>query len=422
MSEDAHSEWLPPQAPGADPPRRWESMPEAPEAPPQPPPRPRRRPSRRPPLVARDAGQQPRGRRPYGTPPGNGAAVGSLILGIAGLVAVLRGRLRAALRAQSPGSILAWVLGVQAAQLDRGETTSSAAWHRPASPSGSSGPSSASSRSSGGRSDRLQRRPPRPVPARVGQAAGEPVTENEPTDERPRPDAEPEAEPPTEAGRPRSPSQLPCLSAAAGRSRPAARACARPAAARGPAKPQRLPALRSPPTNSAPQAALPVPGAGRAAAATDRAGRGRDALAAPRQRRAPGAGTAGAPCASRSARELSRRARAGAGVQPVPRVPAAVLRARRAVEQHGDRGARARHRRVGHARLRRSRSSCPGSSLPCSILAWIFGPLGRRKVDEAGHDAGATPPPGRASGSASAGPSSAFSSLAAWIVGIAVSG
>src|SRR4051812_29455290 len=92
MSEDAHSGWLPPQAPGADPPRRWESMPEAAEAAPHPSPVPEAAPYAPVPQTdwwGQDAAAPP---PQFNAPPsaarpaGNGAAVASLILGVAGLV------------------------------------------------------------------------------------------------------------------------------------------------------------------------------------------------------------------------------------------------------------------------------------------------------------------------------------------------
>ena len=134
MSEDAHSEWLPPEAPGAKPPRRWESMPEAPEATPYVPPQPVA--AARAPAPAtdwwRDEGQQPAthpqapwgGAVPAARSAGNGAAVASLILGIAGLVLFLVAGFGLLFILNLPCSVLAWILGVQAKRkVDRGETT-----------------------------------------------------------------------------------------------------------------------------------------------------------------------------------------------------------------------------------------------------------------------------------------------------------
>jgi hypothetical protein len=133
MSDDAHSEWLPPQAPGAEPPRRWESLPDVPEAPfaaPAPAPQPAA-PAPGPPadLWRGDVPPAPPGPGGYGAsaviarPAGNGAAVASLILGIAGLVLFFASGFGLFFILNLPCSILAWIFGAQAKRkLDRGQT------------------------------------------------------------------------------------------------------------------------------------------------------------------------------------------------------------------------------------------------------------------------------------------------------------
>jgi hypothetical protein len=139
MSEDAHTEWLPPQAPGADPPRRWESMPEAPEAPahaalPETPAHPaapapatdwwrENSPPAAAPAPAPAVAQW--GAGPVAArPAGNGAAVASLVLGIAGLALFFAAGFGLLFVLNLPCSVLAWIFGVQAKRkLDRGETT-----------------------------------------------------------------------------------------------------------------------------------------------------------------------------------------------------------------------------------------------------------------------------------------------------------
>jgi hypothetical protein len=127
MSEDAHTEWLPPQAPGAQPPRRWESQPETPEQPQtalQPP-------SPAPPVdwwrQDAHAAQPPVGwghAAVVARPAGNAAALASLILGIAGIVLFFVGSFGLLFIVNMPCSILAWIFGVQGKRkIARGETT-----------------------------------------------------------------------------------------------------------------------------------------------------------------------------------------------------------------------------------------------------------------------------------------------------------
>jgi Domain of unknown function (DUF4190) len=133
MGDDAHSGWLPPQAPGAAPPRRWESLPEAPEVAPHPPadsaPGPVPAP-RRPPAAGwwqeEAAPVQPQwgAARVAARPAGNGAAVASLVLGVTGLLLFFFAGFGLLFVLNLPCSIMAWIFGVQAKRkLDRGETT-----------------------------------------------------------------------------------------------------------------------------------------------------------------------------------------------------------------------------------------------------------------------------------------------------------
>lgn len=145
MSEEAgRPEWLPPQAPGAEPPRQWHSVDEAPpaEAPPT--------------LGAPAAGTEfPTGIEAPAPPgadwwqrgdprmnpgpaaayspthgahasaaPGNGHAVAALSLGVAGLVLFVVSGFGLVFILNLPCSILAWMFGVRGMRrVDRGETT-----------------------------------------------------------------------------------------------------------------------------------------------------------------------------------------------------------------------------------------------------------------------------------------------------------
>ncbi len=145
MSEEAgRPEWLPPQAPGAQPPREWHSVEDAPPA--QPPPvlggpasasevptgmeaptplgtdwwkrgDPRMNPG---PAAAHPATQGTRA----AAAPTNGHAVAALSLGIAGLVLFFLSGFGLVFILNLPCSVLAWMFGVRGMRrVDRGETT-----------------------------------------------------------------------------------------------------------------------------------------------------------------------------------------------------------------------------------------------------------------------------------------------------------
>jgi len=146
MNEQAgRQEWLPPRAPGAEPPRQWHSVDEAPpaEAPPtlsapaaatevptgiEPPAPPGadwwRQDEPRMSLEPAAAYSQTRATHGAPTAPGNGHAVAALSLGIAGLVLFVVSGFGLVFILNLPCSILAWMLGVTGMRrVDRGETT-----------------------------------------------------------------------------------------------------------------------------------------------------------------------------------------------------------------------------------------------------------------------------------------------------------
>lgn len=109
MSDDQEigprSRWLPPEAPGAAPPPRWDAPP-----PPAPPLR-----AQQPP-----AGAQPVFLQAQGS--SNSAAVASLVLGISGLVLFVLTGFGLVFILNLPCSVLAWIFGVQGKRReDRGE-------------------------------------------------------------------------------------------------------------------------------------------------------------------------------------------------------------------------------------------------------------------------------------------------------------
>lgn len=163
MSEEPRPEWLPPKAPGAQAPREWHSVPEPdplPAAEPRPehaaggeaarpsplgsvagggaaepgaaPPTPGRGPAvtdrrdwwRAGGAPARPAGGPvPMAARGAARPAGNGQALASLVLGIAGLVLFFAAGFGLVFVLNLPCSIMAWAFGVQGRRkVDRGET------------------------------------------------------------------------------------------------------------------------------------------------------------------------------------------------------------------------------------------------------------------------------------------------------------
>jgi hypothetical protein len=148
MSEEAgRPQWLPPQAPGAEPPRKWHSVDEAPAAPAPPTEAP-------PTMVPSGAAERPTGIEApatrgadwwrHGDPrvsapapayspadggraataATNGHAVAALSLGIAGLLLFVVSGFGLVFILNLPCSILAWMLGVAGMRrVDRGETT-----------------------------------------------------------------------------------------------------------------------------------------------------------------------------------------------------------------------------------------------------------------------------------------------------------
>ena len=123
MSEQGESGWLPPEAPGAHGPARWDSH--LPAAAPPPPPAP---PAQRPPAWSHPppppAWTQPPPPPPWSYPsqPANGHAIAALVLGIAG-VATFLVFLGLFFFVNLPCSILAVIFGVSGKRrVDRGET------------------------------------------------------------------------------------------------------------------------------------------------------------------------------------------------------------------------------------------------------------------------------------------------------------
>jgi hypothetical protein len=130
VSEERERRWLPPQAPGGAEPPRY--------GPPEPPPVPVAAPA---PTYAPPSGAAPRYAPPPAAPPpaeagartpppflapgppGTGAAIASLITGVAGLVLFVLSGFGLVFILNLPASIMAWVLGIQGRRkVDRGET------------------------------------------------------------------------------------------------------------------------------------------------------------------------------------------------------------------------------------------------------------------------------------------------------------
>jgi hypothetical protein len=119
-------EWLPPQAPGAQPPPGFD--PERPDPLAQPPPA-------APPSPPQGVGgpapsPQSSAQPPYPLPPAppspprNDRAVLALLLGVSGMVAFLTARLGLLFFLNLPPAVAAWVIGAQARnKVDRGETS-----------------------------------------------------------------------------------------------------------------------------------------------------------------------------------------------------------------------------------------------------------------------------------------------------------
>jgi hypothetical protein len=126
--EDRDVEWLPPEPAGEAPPRFDPRVPDPLPEPPPPPAYVTAPPPTGPPVSPSPPAWQQTPSAPwphaYGKAPGNGAAVSSFILGIAGLVLfVFPSGFGLVFVFNLPASIAAWVLGVRGKRrVDRGET------------------------------------------------------------------------------------------------------------------------------------------------------------------------------------------------------------------------------------------------------------------------------------------------------------
>ena len=144
MADEPETQWLPPRAPGAEPPADWSKG--LPESGPPPPPAPAPSPPAQSGYAAPAPGAQAAHGGQWGSTPssgsaaptvthwpaqpaqaqpaGNGVAVAALVLGVAGLVLFVGLGFGIAFFVNLPCSILAWILGVQGKRkVDRGETS-----------------------------------------------------------------------------------------------------------------------------------------------------------------------------------------------------------------------------------------------------------------------------------------------------------